>query len=214
MTLAYKVLGEKRQAHHGGTGAWPAPNGKPGGWVTVKGALVPCQRGLHLCERDDLIHWLGPTIWVAEYEGDPIRHKNKIVVGKARLVERLDTWNERTARLLAADCADRALLRVAEATGIRSDPRSRAAVRAARDFADDLIGPAELAAAWAAAWAAAGAAAWAAAWAAAGAAAWAAAGAAARAAAWAAARDAARAAESRWQTDRLWEILDGRRYAA
>ena len=207
--FAYKVLNDNRAAFHGGTGTWPAPNGKPGRWVTVKGELVACRNGLHLCRRDDLIHWLGPTIWIAEYVGEPVVDTNKIVVGKARLVDRLETWNERTARLFAADCADRALRKLARSTGRRSDPRSRAAVRAARDFADGKIGAAELAAAQDAARAAA----WAAAWAAARAAAWAAARDAAWAAAWAAARDAAWDAEIRWQTKRLWEILDGKRYA-
>jgi hypothetical protein len=89
---------------------------------------------------------------------------------------------------------------------LNTDPRVEAALKAAEDFANGLIGAAALAAAgdaaWDAAWAAAGAtagaaaraAAWAAARATAGAAAWDAAWAAARAAAWAAAGAAAWAA--------------------
>jgi hypothetical protein len=95
---------------------------------------------------------------------------------------------------------------------LNTDPRVEAALKAAEDFANGLIGAAALAAAWdaaraaaraaarvaardaalAAAWAAARDAALAAAWAAALAAAWAAAWAAALAATWAAARAAAR----------------------
>ncbi len=175
--FAYKVLAPKRYPHHGGAGQWP----RKGSWLKVSGHIVPCSHGLHLCRREDLIHWLGPEIWLAEYRGEPVVHKNKIVVAEARLVSRFDTWDGRTARLFAADCADRALRKVAKSPRVRSDPRSRAAVRAAREFAAGNISPAELAAA--------------------------------RDAARDAARAAARAAEIKWQTHRLFEILDGKRYA-
>jgi hypothetical protein len=235
MTTYYKVLAENGAAHHGGNGRWNLPkNGNPGRWKTVKGDLVPCRNGLHVCTREQLVHWLGPAIY--EVEVDPaeiLDAGDKTVVRRARLLRRLDTWDERTARLFAADCAERALRTVAKSTGKRSDPRSRAAVRAAREYANGNISAAELSAArdaaGDAAWAAAGDAAWAAAgdaagdaaWAAAGDAARAAAGDAARAAAWAAAGDAAWdaagdaawAAERAWQTKRLFEILDGKRYA-
>jgi hypothetical protein len=146
------------------------------------------------------------------------------------LLRRLDTWNDTTARLFAADCAERVLPIYEKAY---KDTRPRQAVEAARAFARGEISRDELAAAGAAAgaaaraaagdaardaaraaaWAAARAAAWDAAWAAARdaagdaarAAARDAAGDAARDAAWAAARDAARD----WQTERLFAYLRG-----
>jgi hypothetical protein len=224
----YKVLAEDGSAFHGGNGRWPLPNGNPGEWLAVSGELEPCRHGLHLCRRSDLIHWLGPVIYLAEHEGEKIIAKDKIVVRKARLLSRLDTWNETTARLFAADCAERALKNERKA-GREPDERSWEAVRVARLYARGEVDDAARAATWAAArdaardaastaagdaaraaWAA-GAAAWAAgaaAWAA-GAAAWAA----ASTAAWDAALDAAgahdRAAERKWQTHRLFEYLDG-----
>ena len=211
---AYKVLGPDRRSYHGGSGTWPAP----GMWLEVKGALEPCSNGLHLCAREHLLSWLGPAIWEAEYEGECIDHDDKLVVRRARLVRQVEAWNDSTARLFAADCAERALpIFEAHRPG---DARPREAIAAARAFARAEIPAAAMDAAWAAAMdaasaaaRAASAAAWAAAssaaraasaaassaardaaWAAARAAAWDAARDAAMDAAWAAARDAARAA--------------------
>jgi immunity protein 5 of polymorphic toxin system len=218
----FKVTGEDGSACHGGSGRWDLPkDGKPGAWKTVSGKLIPCERGLHLCRPTDLVYWLGPAVWEAEVDGDERivvdGNDGKVVVRKARLIRRLETWNERTARLFAVECAERVLpIFEKERPG---DDRPRTALAVARSFADGLATQEELAAAGAAARAAArdaaGAAAWAAAGAAAGAAArdaardaaWTAAGAAARTAAWAAARDAAWTAEHAWQTTRLCELL-------
>ena len=117
----------------------------------------------------------------------------------------------RILRLLACDCAERALKKC----GDNPDPRSINAVKVARRFANGNATEEELAAARAAAGYAAGYAAGAAARAAARAAAGAAAGAAARAAArdaagaaaWDAA-GAARAAENKWQLKRLKKITE------
>ena len=174
MTTYYKVLGPGRTACHGGTGTWP----EPGGWLEVKGEVIPCRNGLHLTDLDHLIDWLGPEIWEAEVHpaATVIEHGDKIAVSKARLVRRLDAWDDRTARLFAADCAEHVL------------HLSPAAVRGAAA----LLSPYD--AAWVAAWVAARAAAARAARAAAGA---------GYAAAYAAARDA----EREWQTARLARYL-------
>jgi len=183
---------------------WSVPNGKPGEWMKVTGGLVPCEHGLHLCRRGDLVEWLGPVIYEAEARGAVIVDESKIVVSEARLIRRLDTWSERTARLFAADCAEHVLDALEDR--YPSDPRSRNAIAVARRFANGQATQDELAAARDAAWAAAWAAAWDAARAAARAAAWAAARDAARAAAW----DAAWDAEKQWQTSRLFDYLEGR----
>jgi hypothetical protein len=197
----FKVLGKGRTPCHGGDGKWP----RRGVWRKVDGPLVLCERGLHLCRESDLVLWLGQEIWEAEYEGERIDAEDKIVVRKARLVRKLESWDERTARLFACDCAER-VLPIYEKR-YPDDKRSRVAIETARRYADgkatreerDAARDAAGAAAGAAAWAAAGAAAWDAARDAAWAAAWAAAG----AAAW----DAAWAAERKWQTARLIEYL-------
>jgi hypothetical protein len=209
-TALYKVLGEGQTSYHGGSGKWTKNR-----WRSVSGDLMPCENGLHLCRRQDLLTWLGPEIWEAEYEGELVEADDKVVVRRARIVRKLDTWNERTARLFAADCAER-VLPIFEKQ-YPTDARPRKAIEAARAFANGTIGQEERDAAWDAAWAAwiaardARDAAWAA-WIAARAArdaAWAA-WIAARAAAGDAAGDAARDAASQWATDRLFDYLEGR----
>ena len=156
-TTLYKVLSTDGKPHYGGRAnfKWPLPNGEPGAWKAVTGELVPCAHGLHLCRRSDLVHWLGPTIWIAEHDGEKIEQTDKLVVRKARLIAPVETWNETTARLFAADCAEIAL------TYIPETHRAPfvAAINAARGFARGEITAEQMAAAgdaaWAAAWAAA-----------------------------------------------------------
>jgi len=206
--MLYKFLAEGGVGPYSGQ-AWKLPkNDKPGAWMPrLRGELIACERGYHLCREQDLPEWLAPELYEAEYEGDLVETENKVVVRKARLLRRVEAWNERTALLFAADCAAH-VLHLFEVQ-YPDDQRPRLAIIAARQYALGEID----AAARAAAWAAAGAAARDAAGAAAGDAAWAAAGDAAWAAAWAAARDAAwaaaRAAEQKWQLNRLHDYLRG-----
>ena len=164
---------------------WPLPtNGQPGEWVHAEGAIGLCANGIHACLtcRDLLAgEYLDEELYTIELDGEIVRGDDKCCARSGRLLRRLDTWNEQTARLFAADCA--------ESVG-HLHPIVAPTVRIARRYAFGLATDGELADAGAAAGAAAGDAARAAARAAAGAAAWAAAWAAARAAA----RDAARAA--------------------
>jgi len=76
------------------------------------------------------------------------------VVEQARLTRKLENWNERNARLLAADCVE-AVLPIYE-KHYPDDKRPRLAIQAARDYADGKIDDA--------AWTAARDAAWDAAW--------------------------------------------------
>ena len=229
----YKILNENGQTRYG-VGSWHLPVGKrPGKWMPkIAGALEPCENGYHLARQQDLVEWLGPEIFEAEYRGEIIKADNKVVVREARLLRRVGGWNEKTARLFAADCAER-VLPIFEKERPHDD-RPRKAIEAARAYARGEIDAAARDAAWAAvraaaraaardaardaAWAAARAAAWAAArdaaWAVVRAAARDAARAAARAAARDAARAAARAAEREWQGQRLIEYLTGQVEAA
>ena len=162
--------------------SWGLPRGdKPGRWEKAKGELVVCKNGLHLCRREDLIHWLGPRIFEAEVGGGKlIESDQKVVVRKARLVRELDTWNDRTARLFAADCAERVLPLFEKKH--TNDTRPREAIEAARAFADSAAYSAVRSAADSAA----------------------------RSAADFAADFAAYSAAREWQTDRLFDYLEGR----
>ena len=234
----YKVLNCDGKPIYGGKGSYPLPTiDKPGEWMPpIK--PVPCHSGYHLCRgAEHLVHWLGPVIWGVEARGEIVEDDNKVVCESVRLVARVETWNEKTARLFVADCAEH-VLPIFENARL-GDMRPREAVEAARAYARGEINKVALAAAAAAAWAAvdAAAAAQAAAGAVARAAAWVAADA-ARAAAWAAADAAispdtappeaaravaraadataraadatARAAEQEWQAERLRQYLSGK----
>jgi len=203
----FKVLGKDGAAFHGGTGKWGLPTEDgPGEWMPpIEGELAPCENGYHGCREQDLVKWLGPTIYEMEVRGERIDDEDKIVVREARLLRKLDTWNERTARLFACDCAE-AVLHIFEEE-YPDDHGPRQAIEVARRYANGGATDEELAAAWDAAWAAAWDAARDAAWDAARAAALAAARAAALAAAWAAAWTAARDAARDVQTELLVTYL-------
>ena len=202
---------------YAGRGKWHLPTGdRPGEWMRdYKTKPILCERGYHWCVGRYALHHMHAECYLIETRGETVAGDNKNVSQGARLLRRVETWNERTQRLFAADCAEA----VVHLCG--DDPRPREAIAVARRFACGEATREDLAAAGAAAWAArdaAGAAAWAAAWAAwaardaAGAAAWAAWAArdAAGAAAWAA-RDAAWAAAGDAQTALLLQNLNGER---
>ena len=96
----FKVLAEGGKSCHGGDADW-----RPGEWMPTIDNLEPCMRGYHLCEARDLVEWLGLEIWIAEARGEIIRSKNKTVVSGARIIQKLDNWTDRNARLFACDCA-------------------------------------------------------------------------------------------------------------
>ena len=177
---------------HGGDGRYPGV----GRWTRHldPSRLEACEYGFHLTKGPQVLSWLAPTLYIAEpcSEHPPVDAGDKWVTCRVRLVEKLVRWDERTARLFAADCAESVLLGE-RASGREPDERSWNAVAVARRFAIGDASAADLAAAGDAARDAAGDAARAAAWAATRAAA----GDAAGAAAWAAARAAAGATQYR-----------------
>ena len=189
----YKFLNLDGTCWPGGTGHWYLPrNGRPGKWMpTIEGNLVPCERGYHILEEADLVHWLGPTLWTVERGKQYIRHLNKGVTERARTLMHVSTWNERTAQLFIADCAEH-VLHLFESK-YPADPRPRQAIAAARAFARGEANLEDLDTATAAATAAVIATA------------------AVEAAIWTAATAAAVTAERDWQTTRLMEYLRGER---
>lgn len=207
----YKGLNPDGSCYHGGHGAWPLParntdgSWTPGEWVEVEGKVEACVNGLHACRDRQVLEWLGPALFELEYDGEPVDAGNKVVGRKARLVRRFESWNERTARLFACDCAERAL--PAYERSYPEDARPRMAVETARRYADGHATADELAAAsWDAgdaARVATGGAAWAAAWAAVRAASWCPTEVTVMDAVWAAVRDA----ELNWQYERLLHYL-------
>ena len=202
-----KILTTNGTPAHGGSGKWNLPhNGRPGKWMPEIKNVELCHRGYHVVTIGQSLEWLHDTAYEVEVRGETKSDYGKAVWGQARLLRRIETWNDRTLRLFAADYAAAALVLVPH-----PGQRSVAAVTAARQFARGEIKREELAAARAAARAAAGdaagVAAWVAAWDAARVAAWGAGAAAAAAAAEAAAEAAAKAAWAAW--DAAWGAASG-----
>ena len=189
MTIYYKFLNTNRMAPYSGY-KWPQLKH----WTPeIMAPLSLCEIGYHITEEKYLLDWLAPQLYRVEVRGAMLRGDNKIAVGAARLVEQIDTWNERTARIFAAECGYRVLDHFERQ--YPHDQRPREALDTAVAYANGTATINDLQAARDAAWDAA----------------WVA----ARDAAWAAARDAAGVAagavgdaERQWQNDRLIELLE------
>lgn len=200
---------------------WP----KPGVWLRAEGPLAVYQNGIHACREGDLIYYINEELWTIDLDPE-MDEKNSQVASRAGcLLEQVTTWNDRTARLFAADCAER-VLHLFEAA-YPDDDRPRKAIETARAYANGLATAADLEAARSGATAAsgvgepdaAGIAAWTAASAAARTAEASPIAAAIQAAEWAAewaadsiVRDTNQAwlIERQWQTARLLDYIEGR----
>ena len=103
--IAYKFLrgdGTGMFTHY----PWPMPDGGPGEWVEAP--VVPCRSGIHACRIDDLPLWLGRELYEVELAGDIVEERTKVVASRARLVRRIDAWDDAARDDYARDCADRA----------------------------------------------------------------------------------------------------------
>ena len=140
--MLFKTLNEDGiVCHHNEQFEWPLPiknkDGTwiPGDWVPpITGPLVACINGYHLCTLEQLLDWLNPAIFVAEYRGDRLDVANKVVVREARLLRQVETWNKQTTRLLLCDWAEHVLhFFEDECPG---DSRPRRAIEIGRRFAN------------------------------------------------------------------------------
>jgi len=149
--MLFKIINEDGTPCHGGRGRWSLPHNKqPGNWMPpVKGELIACENGYHLCREGNLIKWLGPAIFEAEYRGERLDTGNKVVVRQARLLRRLN-WDEHIARHFACDCAEEVLHLYEQK--YPDDPRPRQAIEVARRYADGKVTDEDLDAARDAAW--------------------------------------------------------------
>lgn len=126
---------------------WPVPvGGFPGEWVGVDGELVMCNNGIHVCEWKDVLAWLDARMYLVETEGGYVRGGDKLAFRRARLVHRVESWNDRTARLFAADCAERAAGFWVPDYGLDWNPAD--AIDVARRFANGDANDQELRDAW------------------------------------------------------------------
>jgi hypothetical protein len=98
--IAYKFLRAGRIAPFTGF-RW-----EPRAWVE-SGDAVACELGVHACRTGDLPYWLRAELWEIELGGEIVEAERKVVASRGRLVRRLDRWDERAWRGLAAACAER-----------------------------------------------------------------------------------------------------------
>ncbi len=135
----YKVLAaDGVSPQHCGSGKWFIPKGKRmGKWMPAIKDIRPCERGYHFVNIEQLPQWLGPTLYEIEVRGQIIHQADKSVAEQARLIRKVETWNNKTLRLYAADCAERVLGLYEKQ--YPKDDRPRKAIQAARDFANGLI---------------------------------------------------------------------------
>ena len=153
--MLYKVL-DGNKSCNGGDYEWSLPTKNddgtwtPGDWTEpIEGDLVACEHGYHLADKSQLVQWLGRDIYAAEAE-EAHNDGEKWVARRVRLMRKIETWNDRTARLFAVWCAREALKLVDD-----PDPRSVSACNVAERYANGEATYDELDAAWAAARAAA-----------------------------------------------------------
>lgn len=152
----YKFLNDDHTGTCSGK-PWPVKNGRTR-WLKCKGELVLCENGYHGCEEKDLIEWGLPNLYVMEARGEILRGDDKVCCREVRLIRKVKTWNEKTQRLFAADCAEHVLHSFE--VKYPDDNRPRVAIETARKYARGEASDEELRAATDAAWDAAEATAW------------------------------------------------------
>jgi hypothetical protein len=88
---------------------WPAPGaGTAGAWVQAEGPLELCVNGTHVCRAGDLAHWLHDELWVTEIDGEQLEGIDCLLARRARLVRRIDGWQNGGSARFAEACADHA----------------------------------------------------------------------------------------------------------
>ena len=127
-------------SHYGKWGPWHLPSKskdedwKPGTWMPpAHGPLSFDENGYHLHRQTILVYLLGFSIYEAEYRGGRIDAQSKLVVRKARLIRKLETWTDQAARLFACDCAEHVLHLFEEHNP--DNPRPHRAIETARRYA-------------------------------------------------------------------------------
>ena len=112
----YKVLDENGNSTNGGNATWSLPiknddgTWTPGEWMPViEEKLIEDENGYHLLRSESIAWDIGHTIYEAEYRGEALVGYSRTIVRECRLLRRVDTWTDHTARLFAAWCAQEKL---------------------------------------------------------------------------------------------------------
>jgi hypothetical protein len=103
--IAYKFLRPDGTSVFTGF-SWPLPNGGPGPWVEA--TVDPCRSGIHACRPEHLPLWAGQVLYEVELDGEIADDRTKLTAGRARLIRRIDAWEEEVRDRYTRMCADRA----------------------------------------------------------------------------------------------------------
>jgi hypothetical protein len=104
---AYKVLRDGRSEFTGCR--WPLPEAdQPGEWVHADGPIALCVNGIHASTPEQLPPWLGAELWEIELAGDVLEHDAALVASQARLLCRVEAWDEPMRGRFAERCLARA----------------------------------------------------------------------------------------------------------
>ena len=90
--ILVKFLGRGRVALYTGY-EWPLDE-----WVDADGPLDLCANGPHACRDVNLAGWIDDELWLIELDGDQETHADVVVAQRARLVRRVDAWDEQAMR--------------------------------------------------------------------------------------------------------------------
>ncbi|HXD65760.1 MAG TPA: hypothetical protein VNV17_14145 [Solirubrobacteraceae bacterium] len=104
---AYKVLKDGQSEFTGWR--WPLPAADaPGDWVHAEGPIALCVNGIHASTSEQLPHWLGIELWEIELAGNILDDEAALVASQARLLRRVDAWDEPMRGRFAEMCLQRA----------------------------------------------------------------------------------------------------------
>jgi hypothetical protein len=105
VVIAYKFLTAAATSPFTGF-RWDTPEGGAGPWIEA--AVEPCRSGIHACRRDDLPLWLGRALYEVELDGEIVAAPAKLIASRARLLRRIDAWDDPLREYYTRMCADRA----------------------------------------------------------------------------------------------------------
>ena len=108
--IAYKFLSSGRVGLFSRV-RWP----EPGTWLQADADVERCVSGIHAVHPEGLLNWIDDELWTCELDGLVDDDGQELVAERGRLLERVDGWNETSARDFARACAARGRELVVEA---------------------------------------------------------------------------------------------------
>jgi hypothetical protein len=103
--IAYKFLSPDGTSVFSGF-QWTLPVDGPGAWVDA--AVAPCRSGIHACRPSHLPLWVGRVLHEIELAGEVVEQRTKVVASRARLLRRVEAWDDALRDTYTRMCADRA----------------------------------------------------------------------------------------------------------